>query len=130
MLLRKYSCDFLLLLTHSGWMYHTVWLIKLHAVCSSPTFIIFPLRIWKITKICKSVNQMGKIPNLLVFLFYHIRIIHYYSGKKKKPFLNLEEGDMGENGYMYTYGWIALLFACNYHNIALIGYTTGKNKKL
>ena len=25
---------------------------------------------------CKSANQIGKIPNLLVFIFYHIRIIH------------------------------------------------------
>ena len=52
-------------------MYHIVWWIKLHAVCSSLMCIIFPLRIWKI------VNQsikLAKIPNLLVFIFYHIRI--------------------------------------------------------
>ena len=27
------------------------------------------------------------------------------------------EGNLGENGYMYIYGWVPLLFIWNYHNI-------------
>ena len=27
------------------------------------------------------------------------------------------EGSLGENGYMYIYGWAASLWAWNYHNI-------------
>ena len=27
-------------------------------------------------------------------------------------------GELGENGYMYMYGWVPLLFTWNYHNIA------------
>ena len=26
--------------------------------------------------------------------------------------------DLGENGYMYMYGWVPLLSTWNYHNIA------------
>ena len=27
------------------------------------------------------------------------------------------EGSLGENGYMYMYGWVLLLFLWNYHNV-------------
>ena len=41
-----------------------------------------------------------------------------------------EEG-LGENGYMYMYGWVPSLFTGNYHNIVLlISYTSIRNKKL
>ena len=29
------------------------------------------------------------------------------------------EGSLGENGYMYRYGWVPLLFTRNYHNIVV-----------
>ena len=28
-----------------------------------------------------------------------------------------QEGSLGENGYMYMYGWAPSLFTWNYHNI-------------
>ena len=28
-----------------------------------------------------------------------------------------KEGSLGENGYMYMYGWVPSLFTWNYHNI-------------
>ena len=36
---------------------------------------------------------------------------------------------LGENGYMYTYGWVPLLFTCNYHNIVNPLYPKTKKKK-
>ena len=35
---------------------------------------------------------------------------------------------LGENGYMYMYGWVPSLFTWNYHTM-LIGFTTIQNKK-
>lgn len=61
------------------------------SVFSSLTCIIFPPRTWKITMMCKSVNQIGKICNLLVFLKYqyHHPLLIRRKKKKKKPFLSL-----------------------------------------
>ena len=27
------------------------------------------------------------------------------------------DGSLGDNGYMYMYGWVPLLFTWNYHNV-------------
>ena len=39
------------------------------------------------------------------------------------------EGNLGENGYMFMYSWVPLLFTWNYHNIVSQLYPS-KNKKL
>ena len=39
------------------------------------------------------------------------------------------KGGLGENGYMYMYGWVPSLFTSNYHN-TVHGYTPIQNKKL
>ena len=42
----------------------------------------------------------------------------YKSAIKRCPSLkSLAKGSLGENGYMYTYGWVPLLSTWNYHNI-------------
>ena len=38
------------------------------------------------------------------------------------------ERSLGENGYMYMYSWVPLLFTWNCHNIVLISYTSKQNK--
>ena len=38
------------------------------------------------------------------------------------------EGSLGENGYMYIYGWVLLLFTWNYHNIVNWLYPNTKLK--
>ena len=37
-------------------------------------------------------------------------------------------GSLGENGYMYMYGWVPLLFTWNYHNIVNQLYPNTKQK--
>ena len=39
------------------------------------------------------------------------------------------EESLGENGYMYMYGWIPLLSTWNYHNIVNRLYSNKKLKK-
>ena len=38
------------------------------------------------------------------------------------------EGSLGENGYMYTYGWVPSLFTRNYHNIVSRLYPNTKQQ--
>ena len=40
------------------------------------------------------------------------------------------EGSLGENGYTCMYGWVPLLFTCNYHNIVNQLYPIQKKKEL
>ena len=40
-----------------------------------------------------------------------------------------QKGNLGENGYMYMYGWVLLLFTWNYQNIVNWLYFNIKKKK-
>jgi len=42
----------------------------------------------------------------------------YSTGNSAQYYVAAWMGEgFGENGYMYTYGWVPLLFTSNYHNI-------------
>ena len=38
------------------------------------------------------------------------------------------EGSLGQNEYMYMYGWIPLLYTWNYYNIIILVYSNTKKK--
>ena len=41
---------------------------------------------------------------------------------------SLEEASLGENGYMYVYDWVPVLFTWNWHNIVNQLYPQTKEK--
>ena len=41
-----------------------------------------------------------------------------------------QEGSLGKNGYMYMYGWVALLSTWNYHNIVNWLYSSKRRQRI
>ena len=89
------------------------------------------------------MDVYGWVPSLFTWNYHNI--VNRLKKKKKSVLMSYhiaqgtlfsvmwqpgQEGSLGKNGYMYMYGWVALLSTWNYHNIVNWLYSSKRRQRI